>query len=613
MKRTRIITAVVLIISIILCSTSASGVTLEQIVEDAEIFFESPISPELKEHLKDAAEDDLIPVAIELKNTADLEKANAEAIQRADVYASEVDMMRMETESLTDEENRVNQSAVLESTDRIRAEKTEVLKEHYTQYNAAFIQKYKIPENRIGFVSRLLPYIGYVLLTPAEIVEISRNSTVENIYYIEPESETTSSVVESHSSVNLATLNEAKEIIGGDVAISQGYTGNGIRVGIVGYGKPDFDLLGTDTENIYLTESAVADSKDIYAAITCKIIKSLAPQCSIYAAAMTVDYDVLVECEALIADYGVHVVNIIVDNNGTGGYDTFSRTLDRLITLYDVSITAATGTNVLESDDVSSFAIGKNVIAVGAVSSQGTNPTAAGAFTFLSHSEYRELGTTVNKPDVCAPGCVSIFDVGIRSSQVSTAFVTGTVVQMMNRNSGLIDKPETIKAAIIASAYHNAGTDRSYVQGTLSSNQEGAGVVDAEFCYWVAANGRRAHFDTVANQYLYTRDVWVDTTSQPFRIACTWRITDENLIDPDDFSNYDIDLVIYKDGVRVAGSGSWASHDTYAVLNYEVIELSPEVLQTYGSGTYHVEIWHLNYTEAVPGLRIGLAWEQPNI
>lgn len=42
-----------------------------------------------------------------------------------------------------------------------------------------------------------------------------------------------------------------------------------------------------------------------------------------------------------------------------------------------------------------------------------------------------------------------------------------------------------------------------------------------------------------------------------------------------------------------------------------MIELSPEILQTYGVGYYHVEIWLLNYVQAGPGMRIGMAWEQP--
>ncbi len=61
----------------------------------------------------------------------------------------------------------------------------------------------------------------------------------------------------------------------------------------------------------------------------------------------------------------------------------------------------------------------------------------------------------------------------------------------------------------------------------------------------------------------------------------------------------------------MADSGAFSTHATYKVCNYEVIELSPEILQTYGEGYYHVEIWLLNYVQAGPGMRIGMAWEQP--
>ncbi len=613
MKGIRFVTSIAVTIAVVLCSTSVSGVTTAQVGSDLGMNIKPAISQELKEKLKVADEDDLLPVTIQLKDSIDMNQVTTQAVEKANITMSEVDLMKIDTQTMTDEINERHQDSVMKITDRIRKEKVGILREFYINNNAEFIAKHGIPEERVGSLGTLTPFIRNVLLTPNEIITIALDASVELVHYTEDaKCSATASVSDA------VDVEDAYEMIGGDVSVIQGYSGEGIRVGVIDTGLPILSKMGTDAENIYFTESAV---ETIHTTIVCGEIKKMAPDCSIYVAAVNstvssaASAEIINKISTLISEYNVHVINLsygVWHEEGLFSKNDHVNALeiDRLVRNYDVSIVVGSGNkedNINAGRWVNSFAMGVNAIAVGSVEMKGTDPSAPGAYRLADYSAYNELNGSTNKPDVCAPGTVKIYIYWGWGTSFAAPLVTGTIVQMLDRNSALIDKPETIKAAIIASAYHNAGTDMTYVSGTKSSNQEGAGVVDAEFCYWVARNGRRAHIDTVNGQREYTYDVYCDTTTLPFRVACTWRAI---VADKDPLA-FDFDLEIYKNGVLVGYSRAYVYSEDSNNVNYDVIELSPEVLSTYGNGYYQVKVKLYENVAQAGGIRIGLAWEQP--
>ncbi len=632
MKRIRKVIIFLLITSICTLSTSAYEMSNNRAANIEDKSMESVLTEDLIELIRDSDENSDVTVTIELVDEIDLKAIELAAIENAKLTSEEKSKMVDSEESVYKMENKSYRSEVLRIQDKVRTERLALVEEHYAASDSKFMLDYQISEECVGSVGIYSPFIRNVTISANKILElaadhrvkaISRAPVGNNLGFAAASeaadifgSDITLQESYARESQSFVTASQAVGIIGGDVAKNEGYTGEGIRVAVIDQYHPNLvsmqeDRFEVSQDNVYSTTI----QEDEHASRVCGIILEMAPDCQIYTCALGFNpYRVPEVCEDMIQRYGVHVICLPYGHSNVGVYDDYAKELDATIRNTGVSITVAAGNS---SDwKMNAYGVCRDVISVGSVHSNGTNPTLPGAYTMAAYSSYNEATGVINKPDVCAPGNIQVYSMpGESGTSYAAPFAAGIVVQMMDRNPALIDKPETIKAAIIASAYHNAGTDRSYVQGTLSSNQEGAGVVDAEFCYWVARNGRRAHFDTQNGQYLYTRDVWVDTTALPFRIACTWRITDSTMINPNNYSDYDFDLVIYKDGVRVAGSGSWASHETYKVLNYEVIELSPEILQTYGAGTYRVEIWLLNYgdTVAAPGFRIGLAWEQPNV
>ncbi len=601
MKTIKNTIVILVIISILSLNISVSGITMAEIAEDVAELTKPVISKALKEKLATAKVTDLIPVTIQLKDDIDMGDVEAQAFKNAKVSMEEIELLNVDTTAFSEEKDERHQNETIKIIDRIKRERTEILKEYYSKKNNLFLKENDIVVDQFAYICKTIPYITGVLLGPLDIMELSENKNVATLGYMAVGDE----------SLLCGTFTEAPVIIGGDVAISQGYSGDGICVGVLEMANPYLDQLGNDGSVILdnVTDSLNLIEDKEHATMVCSIIKQMVPDCTIYVETVRYIRDTISRLENLI-EYGVHVINISLASYFNGEYDDIAQMMDELVRNNKVSIAVAAGNGNPYYDYVNNLAMGYNVIAVGAVRFNGTDPAVENSYTLWEESLYKESAGMVNKPEVCAPGVFMINNDEWRGTSFAAPYVAGTIAQMMSRNAGLIDKPETIKAAVIASAYHNAGTDMTYVQGTRASNEEGAGVVDAEFCYWVARNGRRTHFDTVAGQYVYTYNVYCDTTTLPFRVACTWQVTDSSIINPED---YDFDLIIYKNDVRVAGSGTYSSSDIYPVANYEIIELSPEVLQTYGNGYYQVIVRLLNYTEAIPGFRIGLAWEQPYI
>lgn len=312
----------------------------------------------------------------------------------------------------------------------------------------------------------------------------------------------------------------------------------------------------------------------------------------------------------MISSHNVHVINLSCGKGNVNVYDRYSREINTLVRNNKVTIVVAAGNN---GQTLNPLALAPNAIAVGAVISSGTNQAADGAYTLWDSSSYRESKSIVNKPDVCAPGYLEIFGYEDIGTSFAAPHVTGTVVQMMSRNVGLTNKPETLKAILMASASFNAGTSMSYVTGTRASNKEGAGVIDAGFCYQVASNGRRTHFDATSSPATFSHDIYCDTTTVPFRVACTWEVimTDGEASYADEVEVFipDFDMYIYKNGTFVTSSTADTYSTTNPTSNYEIIELSTSKLAELGAGYYQVQIVR-NDNNNGGSFRVGLAWEQ---
>ena len=69
-------------------------------------------------------------------------------------------------------------------------------------------------------------------------------------------------------------------------------------------------------------------------------------------------------------------------------------------------------------------------------------------------------------------------------------------------------------------------------------------------------------------------------------------------------------IYIYKNGVPVGTSTSLANTGTGARTNYEIIELSPSTLRTYGTGTYQIKVSRNGSFVGTESVKLGVAWGQ---
>lgn len=163
-----------------------------------------------------------------------------------------------------------------------------------------------------------------------------------------------------------------------------------------------------------------------------------------------------------------------------------------------------------------------------------------------------------------------------------------------------------IRVGVIDGGHPRLGTasnSMSYVTNSIGSDREGSGVVDSTFCYNVARNGRRTHFDATEDTSSYSVSAYCDYNDRPFRVAISWYVNSTS----SSTQKTDFELEVYKDGELVAYSRAWANSTNYPNTNYEIVSIPA---QTYGAGCYEIKIYRSGTFSGPSPNRIGVAWEQ---
>lgn len=596
-----IIMTVILTIAVGAVPVYANLITDNPIISD-DIVGYSIISDSLREELKDAKDDELIPVAIQFKDDINLEEVEKLALSRAELTEDETMLMNSDISGFSEEEQDVLWNKQMDSLRKVSRARIDILVDHYGSKNDKFIETIGIERERIGWVSMFTTFVREVKLTPTEIIRIA---LMKEVCYMDYDPDIP---VEE-----MASVNDTYQIINGDVAVNSGYRGSGIKVGVVDAGHPYSSVMGSDYVNMNYTDYSTNYTP--HATMICGIIKKMAHDCKIYTRTADILSDAIDDCEHLIKSYEVDVINLSIGACNQGKYDANSRLLDQLVKSTRVPIVVASGNAKINENSadkyMNQFALAPNVIAVGGVDSSGTEQSASGAYTLGTYSLYKENSGVINRPDICAPGNIQIYSYSDWGTSYATPHVTGTIVQMMSRNSNLKGNPEAVKAILMASASYDGGTSMTYAGNGTISNYEGAGVVDAGFCYKVASN--YTHMGSSFDSYstYISRDITVSSTSVPLRIACAWDVISTGDYEtPGDTYVTDYHLYIYKNGVPVGTSTSLANTGTGARTNYEIIELSPSTLRTYGTGTYQIKITRNGSYYGTDLIRVGLAWGQ---
>lgn len=571
-KFVRTLTSLFLVLSICVIPSLASNVSSRA---------EAKISNELREKLAAPVKkiDQTYPVQIFLNDTLDYEAIEQQAQAKADAVLASAPAAAQALDSAAAAPGPEAQAMETYRQDRIHS-----ISQAATAINEGFLARHDF---EVESVSRGLTEIPLAYLSESEILEAALDPAVALI-------DATENYEVFNTSYSISSVNSC---IGATGMNDAGHKGNGIKIGIIELDWADCFTSGPNLTNVGGPYMHATNHADLVAIE----LRQIAPNAQKYLRKVdTTTTAALDGIEYLITDYSVNVVNMSIGFNSNGEYTAASQRLDRIIRQYKVPVVTTAGNFTTGNNFyVNGFGLAPNAITVGSVCHNGNTAASSSAYTFSSSfSCYDTANGAVMKPDVCAPG--ELLSIGPEIDQSGTSlaapWVTGTVALMMECNSGLTDKPETVKAGLIASCTYTGGTEYQ----TNFSQKEGAGVINTDFACRVAINGRRTHKIFFANaESSQTHEVYADYTNKPFRVAIAWE-SQINNAQQNVWTDYD--LYIYKNGNLVAYSAN-------APRNNEVAVVPVSILQQYGAGYYTAKIMRYG-TAQTDSDQVGLAWEQ---
>jgi hypothetical protein len=207
------------------------------------------------------------------------------------------------------------------------------------------------------------------------------------------------------------------------------------------------------------------------------------------------DPDLAAATQWAVQTQNADVVNASFSSNSTQTMQWEDRVLDYWVRYGPTIIVVAAGNNTV---NVTSPGKGWNVITVGAIDDQGTASWSDDAM--WGGSNYANPTSTHNdreKPELAAPGA-SITMIGPGGNSVTrdgtslaAPQTAGLAVLLMNRNAALVDRPEAVKAVLMAGAAHNVRDSRVMPSG--QDLYDGAGSIDAVLSLQTAELGYTAN------------------------------------------------------------------------------------------------------------------------
>lgn len=367
------------------------------------------------------------------------------------------------------------------------------------KYSNMFASTYSLNDNggsKVTFVSQYAPSIQ-MELTPAQINSLSKDLSVESIYY-SPELEIS-----------------ANSVLGNQ------YTYNGtIYKGIV----PDAMVYATF---ISLNEEGERRSWR--------------------------------ECAEWLIGRGVNIINMSmqVDSN-SGIYGADDRWADHIALQHRVHLVVAAGNYNEEIGKydhyVTTPALAYNVITVGNLDDNGSSNLLDDVIA--SSSCYLDGANSKNahKPDIVAPGTDISTPFGQMSgTSFAAPYITGIVAQLCQADATLKTNPATVKAILCASA---ATEPHSYYIEDDNYDKYGAGLVNAQYAYNITNNGRYEsdYFPAGTEAGMYHEHSFnISSAASKVKVALIWlnyKYVDSDDHNADAITGYtmpDLDVRIYDD------------------------------------------------------------------
>ena len=410
---------------------------------------------------------------------------------------------------------------IAEDVDEFVMAKRTASKALYETNNQELTENSIIAENII-YVSRYSPMI-IAELTQEQIEEIAEEDCVVGIYLTSDEMETDeeageiSDIQEEVSEEYGVTATSTDydgylDYLSATPAHAMGYTGDGVKVGVIDASAVTNvghnELAGSSVVAIYNEGSPMEPDLNLEHSVEMvRIIcgdYGMAPDCQVYSITRLINV-----CDGIetLLDRGVSVINMSISyERASSLYTAFEMWIDHVAVSHGVVVTVAAGnyTNY-ESYNITQPGLAYNVITVANV--DYTNDEINNKSCYINGS------SGAMKPDVASAGANVLGD-EYGGTSAATATVTGMIAILLEVKPTLKGSPYLIKAIVIASADHIAGSDTF---SSCYSSKQGAGVVNVMRAITIINRGQYwSNYISSNGTYTYTKTVASGSSTSSF-------------------------------------------------------------------------------------------------
>lgn len=462
----------------------------------------------------------------------------------------------------------------------------------YQTHNEQLFKSFQITSTPL-FVSKFSPFF-IVQVTKKELTNLINNPAVlaldlENFY---------SHIALSNALNTTGTLYTQEEL---------SLTGDSIKVGVIEVANyPDLYKSASIAQTKIIYDYNNGQEKFVDQEIqdinhASQVISILAgsggilPDASIYVASIPIASDVTKFYSKVewLLESNVHLINFsgYVDSYEDGDYRSISRWLDHLISTQYITFVSAVGNNGKDPQkSIPNSSMAYNAIVVGSEDPAGN---------ISSFSSFRQQDKLALKPDLTAPGELTLENNQIQGTSYAAPIVSGTVGQIIQSQEDLKIYPETIKAILLASTTHQSASDYGDVESNNPhwSNTQGSGSLNAKDAIaWIVSNNRYLKKKiSFKEPFDYTINL---QQGERYRVSLCWnKAINLNTENPSsgDYPLTDLDLSILDFSQKVIDSSTSARN------NVEILDfIAPN------SGDYTIRV--KPYSSSEENGWIGLAW-----
>lgn len=513
---------------IAICSGNPNMMEFDAVEEIAE----SKISDELLQKME--ADEAEYSVMVWLKDI-DYETVNQEVeavthhswneIEMAEnaVYAGQAERMVQnagvqsvgnEMQMAFDEQTVLELSVVQMQVDEMIITERQIASEAYMRQNISIVDDYGLQMD-VEYVSRYAPAF-FANLTKGQILELSRDDQVEKISYLNNEVVVDDDIemfdkMENAVAANTVSVPNTSYLtyMGAD-KVKAALNGSGVKIGLMD-AKKITSLSHSELKDANIVpldeKSSISEDHSInMARIICGTY-GIAPKSTVYSYGLgfTPYTSYMAEGIELMIDNGVTVINCSLGHerrDELADYEDFEKWIDHIASQHSVTFVVAAGNNGDRSGHITMPGTAYNAITVANVDH---------TIDTLKNTSAYDNKTGCEKPDVAAPGSdvLMYYGTGNGGTSSATACVTGMVALMMQAKPSLAKSPHIIKAIVIASCDHIAGSS-SFASGY--DEKQGAGVVNVARAITIISKGQYIG-DYRTSNGTATKKVSVDTTS----------------------------------------------------------------------------------------------------